>query len=288
MCRGVVRFDFIPRNKMGLCCSQTTDVPLRNTQSFAQITNATLQLRRPTTELSSSQCDTLVQEKINLAHEWFCDGAREVLAWTNPAQTSQEFSDTLQSLAAQTQNFFRSLFLQGTSGENVSFSRIATAQKSLTEVCFSDFELLRFCNDYKSWSICSRLKRTSISLRSKSQAMKLFASQARGPFHARGKHDLEQLLTLDKEERLEALESQIELDREILQAQQSEAQEHTQVCISDVFDCRPLDEGKATSVRASLLEFIDRLPSRDGWDSGSSDYSPNHDNLPDTLSTGDE
>lgn len=258
---------------MGSCCSKGRALSVTNSPSFARITDSILQMRTPTVELQEETVELLVEEKMEEAYQWHLNSVKALLDWKEPALKSEEFEESMGKLLELAKNYFRALFMQGTTGENVPFNYIETSEKSLMQFCKSDFALFRYCNVFKSFTVCSNLKRELVKNYSSGQAklLKFYDRSAQGPYAKRCRKDLEHLLTLlgrctSKQEVTCKLEAQLAMDQEILAAKLAKAQEKARTQMSEVFDdCGEgqLDKSPVTmsmlQSHASVMDVISRV-----------------------------
>ena len=257
---------------MGGCCSNGRVPSVRNCSSFARITDSILQMRQPTVELQEETVEMLVEEKMEEAYQWYLTSVKRLLDWKEPALKKEEFEESIGKLLEQAKNYFRTLFMQGTTGENVPFSHIEASEKSLMHFCKSDFALFSYCNVFKSFTICSGLKRELVkSHSSKAKVLKLYNRSAQGRYADRCRKDLELLLTLlgrcrSQQEVTCKLEVQLATDREILARKLAKAQEKARTQMSEVFDGSGeglLDKSPVTMSmlhsHASVMDVITRV-----------------------------
>jgi len=261
---------------MGSCCSTGKDQPLSNSPSYSKVTDSILQLRQPTVELQEADVQLLVEEKLQEAYEWQLTCMKAVLK--QPALDAQEFDELMDRLATDAKNYFRTLFLQGTTGENVPFAQIEQSENTLLGFCKSDSALFRYCNLFKSFTVCSGLKRELVKEHSagKAKLLKLYDSKAQGPYASRCRDDLEQLLTMlgrcqSMQEVTCKLEAQLVMDQDILATKLSKAQEKAKTKLGEVFDNSaegPLGQSSMTKTMlqsyASVVDLFNRIESSPG------------------------
>lgn len=245
-----------------------------NSPSFSRITDSILQMRQAKVELQAEVVEELVTAKVEETYQWFLSCVKAVLSWEQPALNTYQFEEIIDKLIDDTKNYFRTLFLQGTSGENVPFTHIEHNEQTLLHFCKSDLPLFRYCNLYKSFVICSNLKRDLIKEHSqgKSKVLKLYDRSAQGPYASRCREDLDQLLTLlircksSQKEVESKLEAQLAMDQDILTTKRNKAQEKARTQLEGVFQSSP--EGKVVESaatksmlqsHASVLDFINRI-----------------------------
>lgn len=207
---------------------------------MARVTDAALQHRKPTRELTSEQRETLIKQKLQQAQNCFALKAKSLVDWSQPARDTDEFRELLKHLSAETIDSFRGLFLQGTSGEDVPFWRIKSAQDTLNQACLASFPLFLYCNDHKSWWVCAQAKVTALAQGGKDTALKVYMEQAQGRYRGKGEQDLRALLQTGKLEQEIRLYAQIELEEELLVTQRLEAEKHAKVLIDSFFPCKSL------------------------------------------------
>jgi hypothetical protein len=212
---------------------------------MTRVTDAALQLRKPISELSSEQRETIVRDKLLLAQNWFRGKGKTLIDWSQPPLEASEFRELLKQLTDATRDYFRTQFLQGTSGEDVPFWKIKSAQDTLDQLCFASFALFSYCNDYKSWWTCTQAKINALAQGGKERAVKGYMAQAKGPYVEKCEKDLKILLEAGKLDRDILLSSQIGLDEEILLAQLLEAEKQAKIRVESIFDCRSLDQPRS-------------------------------------------
>lgn len=261
---------------MGSCCSTGKDLPIANSPSYTQVTDSILQLRQPTVELQEADIQLLVEEKLKEAYDWQLTCVRAVLK--QPALGAQEFEEVMERLATDARNYYRTLFLQGTTGENVPFAQIEQSENTLLGFWKSDSALFRYCNLFKSFTICSALKRELIKEHStgKAKLLKLYDHKAQGPYASRCREDLEQLLTMlakceTQREVTCKLEAQLAMDQDILATKLAKAQEKAKTKLGEVFDGSEEEHlGRSSMTKtmlqsyASVVDLFNRIESSPG------------------------
>jgi hypothetical protein len=217
-------------------------------------------MRKPTGELQEEDAEFLVGEKMKEAYQWYLECVKALLDWKQPALEKEEFEETMEKLVLEVKNYFRTLFIQGTTGENVPFSQIEKNEKALVLFYKSDFALFRYCNKFKSFTLCSGLKRELIKNHSagKTRLLRLYDRSAQGYYAKRCREDLEQLLTLmakcrSQKEVTCKLEAQLAMDHEILAAKLAKAQEKARTQISEVFSGSEERQQEYSSMTKTML-----------------------------------
>lgn len=251
---------------------------MSNSPSFAQVTDSILHMRLATAELKEEDVQLLVEEKLKETYQWHLTCVKAVLDWKEPALDAKEFEEVMEKLVADAKNYFRTLFLEGTTGENIPFEQIKQSENTLQSFCQSDFGLFRYCNMFKSFTVCSGLKRELIKEHStgKAKLLKLYDQTARGPYANRCRDDLEQLLTMlarcrSQQDVTCKLEAQVVMDQEILATKKAKAQENAKTEISAVFDGNGEAQLSQSSVSktmlqsyASVVDMFNRIESSPG------------------------
>lgn len=260
---------------MGSCCSNGRDIQLPNSPSFTRITDSILQMRQPTVELQEEDVEELIQVKLEEAYQWYLASVKSLLDWKQPALDTKDIDEALDKLVADTKNYFRTLFVQGTTGENVPFAKIEKSEIILHQFCKSDLALFRYCNIYKSFAICSSLKRELIkdSSQGKIKLLKQYDKEAQGPYATRCRNDLDELLTLLSQGKSQQdveikLDAQLAMDQDILSTKRTKAQDKARTQLEDVFQGSPerhiVETSSSKSLlhsQASVLDLINRIGS---------------------------
>jgi len=242
---------------MGACCSRNLETSLSNSTSMTRVTDTTLQLRKPVSELTSEQREVLTKQKLQLAQTYFAVKAKTLVDWSQPALETSEFRELLKHLTEETRDYFRSLFLQGSSGEDVPFWRIKSAQDTLDQACCASFPLFIYCNDYKSWWLCSQAKVAALAQGGKDGAVKAYMAQAQGSYREKGEGELRTLLQIGKMERSIRLYAQMDLGEETMDVRRLEIEKQAKVLIDSFFDCKPLVLPRSRLSCGSARESLD-------------------------------
>ena len=267
---------------MGGCCSKGEN-SLQNSPSYSPITDSILMYRKPTSELSETVIAVLLDEKLTQAHQWFISCMKATLDWSKPALEELEFKDVLKKVETQARNYFRSMFVQGSSGENVPFAQIKKTEVDFERMCRMDHNLFVYCNCVKSFTNCTRLKRQLVQENTggnKEKVLKMYDEKAQGPYARRCREDLALLLSLSGSANvLVQLETQMAMDVEILEDMKQKAQEKAKTEMSVVFQPVALEQSEGSPIsksmlqsHASVVDFIDRLLSVDNLSSSTQSY----------------
>jgi len=191
------------------------------------------------------------------------------------------FEEVLKKALEEAINYYRSLFLQGSPGEIVSFESILQGEDTVGRICRQDFALFEYCNLYRSFVLCSALKKRLIESEllskhtPKARILRLYDQEAAGAYRLLCRNDLEILLSQYTQSSaffiLSELKKQSVADREILRREKNKAEELSRRPVPEEFRSNSADLGQigadsygVLQSRLSVIDLISRLPEEEG------------------------
>lgn len=264
---------------MGKCCSQPIAKSAASSSPPGLIPHSALRSRPvPSSLPSQSQLQALLESYQNWAYSSFVRRLEAALTGPSEALDCRAFQEVLKKAEEEAINYYRSLFLQGSPGEIVPFESILQGEDSLTQLCRQDCALFEYCNLYRSFLLCSALKKRLIESEflakhtSKVQIFRLYDQEAAGAYRLLCRNDLEILISQSSAPfLLSELKKQSVADREILRREKRKAEELSRRCVPAEFCSKRGDSAQVSAgsygivqSRLSVIDLIARLPEEEG------------------------
>jgi hypothetical protein len=204
------------------------------------------------------------------------------LTGDSPVLDCREFEEAANRAKEAAINHYRSLFVQGCPGEVVPFEEILLGEEELGKLCRQDFALFEYCNMYRSFILCSALKKQLIEsellakFSPKARILRKYDQEAAGAYRLLCRNDLEILISQYSKSTpsvfiMSELKKQSVADREILRREKRKAEELSSRVTPAEFRSSTGDSNQtsadsygAVQSRLSVIDLISRLPEEEG------------------------
>lgn len=246
------------------------------------ITHKDLRSRTAPTLPSHSQTQVLLESYLNSAYSSFIRILEAALTGDSPVLDCKEFEETTYKAKETAISHYLSLFVQGSPGEVVPFEEIVHGEEELGKRCRQDFPLFEYCNMYRSFLLCSALKKQLIEsellvkFSPKVRILGKYDQKAAGAYRLLCRNDLEILISQYSKSTssvfiLSELQKQSVADREILRREKGKAEGLSSRATPAQFCSNPgenhqnsADSYGAIQSRLSVIDLISRLPEEEG------------------------
>ena len=268
-------------NDCSALCSKPRSKPSASPSPPVLVTHKDLRSRvAPTVLPSPSQVQALLKSYQNLAYGGFARRLEAALTRDSPVLDCREFEEVANRAKEAAINHYRSLFVQGSAGEVVPFEGILQGEEDLGKLCRQDLALFEYCNMYRSFLLCSALKKQLIEsellakFTSKAGILRKYDQEAAGAYRLLCRNDLEILISQHSKSTpsvfiMSELKKQSVGDREILRREKRKAEELSSRVTPAEFrshagDTPSADSYGAVQSRLSVIDLISRLPEEEG------------------------